>query len=86
MKKLIILSVLATLFLTTNLKAQELSPYFKVADLIQNIETVSTSLNDALLTDGWDVIGTYNPAGNSNLSVICFKILNCSFSSNICCS
>jgi hypothetical protein len=64
---------MTVLFLATNLNAQEeLSPYFKLTDLNEDVETVSAKLRAAINEGGWDVIGEYHPAENADLTVICF--------------
>ena len=73
MKKLVYVFGLIALFMGTSLTAQEtLSPYFKIADVNETIDVVSTQLQSAIETAGWEVIGEYHPAAKDEMFVFCF--------------
>jgi hypothetical protein len=52
--------------------AQEMSPYFKVAEMDGGISAISSQVKDVLAADGFFVIGEYSPANNADLFVLCF--------------
>ena len=72
MKK-ILLALFISAFCVFQVDAQEtLSPYFKVAELETTISEASQQVKDAIITNGYEVIGEYNPAHDENLFVVCF--------------
>lgn len=54
------------------LAGQSLSPYLKITEKKEPIQTVSKSVRDALQENGFEVLGTYHPADRSSLEVIAF--------------
>ena len=53
--------------------AQEtLSPYFKVTEMETSIAEASQQIKMAIVANGYEVIGEYNPAHDENLFVVCF--------------
>jgi len=70
MKKLILIVIVLG---ALQICAQEtLSPYFTVAELETSISEASQQVKDAVVANGYEIIGEYNPAHNENLFVICF--------------
>ena len=51
---------------------EELSPYFKVAEMNISVQEAATQVKEALTAAGFEVIGEYHPAQNENLYVVCF--------------
>ncbi|MCA0154360.1 hypothetical protein [Winogradskyella vincentii] len=51
---------------------QDLSPYIKVGKSTGSIESVASEVKNALKTNGFEILGTYNPSGKSTLKVIAF--------------
>jgi len=73
MKKLIWIAGIFMLLMVNNSFAQEeLSPYFKVAEIKGNMKDVGTQITEAITESGWEVIGEYNPANKEDMAVICF--------------
>lgn len=72
MKK-IFLATFAAIFSMLQLGAQEtLSPYFKVTGMEVSIADASQQIKKAVVANGYEVIGEYNPAQDENLLVVCF--------------
>lgn len=72
MKK-ILLAVLVSILYMVQISAQEsLSPYFKVAEMEMSVAEASQQVRDAIKSNGYDIIGEYNPAHDENLFVVCF--------------
>lgn len=71
MKKIII-CILIVLNTTFNVSAQNLSPYIKVGETTESIESISAKVVSALNNNKFTVLGTYNPSNNINLKVIAF--------------
>ena len=70
MKKLILIAIFLG---ALQICAQEtLSPYFTVAELETSISEASQQVKAAVVANGYEIIGEYNPAHNENLFVICF--------------
>ena len=67
---LIITSLLAWSF--GQLFAQSLSPYFKVAEMETSLQEAAEQVENAVTNAGYEVIGSYHPAQNKNLYVVCF--------------
>lgn len=55
-----------------NIKAQELAPYIKVGTSKSTIAQETDRVNQALQEMGFEIVGSYSPAGNSNFNVIAF--------------
>jgi len=73
MKKLIWITGIFLLLMSNSSFAQEeLSPYFKVAEIKGNMKDVGTQITEAITESGWNVIGEYNPANKEDMAVICF--------------
>jgi len=71
MKKLIFCS-LAILILNFATIAQDLSPYIKVGESTKTMQLISDEVTNALQNNSFEILGEYNPEGNSNLKVIVF--------------
>lgn len=71
MKHLVLVFSLFIAFQTT-LTGQDLAPYIQVADIQGSVAGVSQQVNDALNDAGFEVLGTYQPAGSQALKVIAF--------------
>ena len=71
MKK-IILSLVATLLIGYYSFSQELSPYIKVGELTESIQSVYDKVISTLEGSNFTVLGTYNPSNKSHLKVIVF--------------
>jgi len=73
MKKLVVLLGLCLGFLTTsNAQEQKQSPYKKIGSFTQPVSTIAGSVEAALKTAGFEILGTYNPESNPNLKIIAF--------------
>jgi len=73
MKKLLTLSLLfLTMWETTNAQEQKLAPYIKIGQFNEDISTLSRTIEQALKTANFEILGTYNPENNPNLKVIVF--------------
>lgn len=73
MKKLLILSLLfLTMWGTTNAQEQKLAPYIKIGQFNEDISALSSTIEQALKTANFDILGTYNPENNPNLKIIAF--------------
>jgi len=73
MKKISLFVVMMITLISLNSVAQEeLSPYFKVAELNGNMEETAAQVSEAITTGGFEVIGKYSPAEKSEFLVICF--------------
>ena len=55
-----------------NVSAQKLAPYIKVGESSKSVEQISEEVQNALTTNSFEILGTYNPEGKSNLKVIVF--------------
>lgn len=74
MKKLgLILFLLSGLFVLSATAQDEISPYFKVAELSGSLSEVSAQVTNVLNSSGFQVIGEYHPGENEGLFVICFS-------------
>lgn len=54
------------------LSGQDLAPYIKVGETGESIQAVSEKVENALRTDGFEVLGRYNPENSKSLRVIAF--------------
>ncbi len=71
MKKLVVICM--SLLLSLGLLAQdELSPYFKVSTSDAQISVLAEQVKETIKSNGFEVIGSYHPAENKSLFVICF--------------
>jgi len=71
MKKCI-LSVFAIVFLGFYSFGQDLSPYIKVGKSTESIDSVANKVISVLKTNGFQVLGAYNPSKKSTLKVVAF--------------
>ena len=71
MKK-IILGIIALVFFGFHTYGQELSPYIKVGKSAESIDSVASKVISALKTNGFQVLGAYNPSKKASLKVIAF--------------
>ncbi len=70
--KNLILSLLAALIFTHFSTAQELSPYIKIGETTESIQQTTENVINALKSNSFTVLGTYNPMNKSTLKVIAF--------------
>ncbi len=70
--KNLILSLLAALIFTHFSTAQELSPYIKIGETTESIQQTTENIINALKSNSFTVLGTYNPMNKSTLKVITF--------------
>ena len=71
MKKYI-LSLIALVFFGFHTYGQDLSPYIKVGKSTESIDSVANIVISALKTNGFQVLGAYNPSKKATLKVIAF--------------
>lgn len=71
MKK-VILSLVATLVIGYYSFSQELSPYIKVGELTESIQSAYDKVISTLEGDNFTILGTYNPSNKSSLKVVVF--------------
>ncbi len=73
MKKLsLILVLLSGLFAISANAQEDISPYFKVAELSGSLTDATTQVKEVITSNGFQVIGEYHPGENEGLFVICF--------------
>jgi hypothetical protein len=73
MKKLTLIFVLLSgLFAIQATAQEEISPYFKVAELSGSLADVTMQVKEIITNNGFKVIGEYHPAQKDGLFVICF--------------
>jgi uncharacterized protein (DUF302 family) len=70
--KTLIVTCLITIGVFFNSSAQKLAPYIKVGESSKTVEQVSEEIQKTLITNSFEILGTYNPEGKSNLKVIVF--------------
>jgi hypothetical protein len=71
MKNLIFSSILILMF-GVNSFAQDLSPYIKIGESNESIQQITEKVVNALESNSYTVLGTYNPSNKSSLKVIAF--------------
>ena len=71
MRKLIFSSI-AILGIVFHSIGQELAPYIKIGESSETIQQVSDKVIEALKTNSFTVLGTYNPSNKNTLKVIAF--------------
>ena len=71
MKKAI-LSLVTTLVIGYYSFSQELSPYIKVGELTESIQSAYDKVISNLEGDNFTILGTYNPSNKSSLKVVVF--------------
>jgi len=69
MKKLLTIGLLITFGFIT---ASAISPYLKVASLSGSIPEASEKVTELLTTQGYEVLGQYQPGGNPDLFVVVY--------------
>ena len=69
MKKLLAIGLLISFGL---ISASAISPYLKVASLSGSIPEASEKVSELLTTQGYEVLGQYQPGGNPDLYVLVF--------------
>lgn len=70
--KNLIFSSIAILMIIISSFAQDLTPYIKIGDSNESIQQVSQKVINALESNAYTVLGTYNPSNKSTLKVIAF--------------
>ncbi len=58
--------------ITGTLFGQELAPYIRVSETRESMDITSGKVVDALKSNGFEVLGTYQPASRGDLEVIAF--------------
>ncbi|NNK74356.1 MAG: hypothetical protein HKO94_14300 [Flavobacteriaceae bacterium] len=71
--KSILTGVMAFVLSISYIAAQEIAPYVKIGESTESINAVSDKVVDALKSNGFMVLGSYNPANKTNLKVIVFS-------------
>ncbi len=71
MKKYI-LSALSFVIIQCYVFGQDLSPFIKIGKSTESIESVTNKVERVLKDNGFEVLGSYNPGGNSTLKVVAF--------------
>lgn len=71
MKK-VVLSIVATLVIGFYSFSQELSPYIKVGELNESMQSSFDRVVEALKANNFTVLGSYNPSGKASLKVVAF--------------
>jgi len=67
-----IFSSIAILGIVFHSIGQELAPYIKIGESSETIQQISDNVVEALKTNSFTVLGTYNPSNKSTLKVIAF--------------
>lgn len=70
--KNLIFSSIAILMISISSFAQDLTPYIKIRDSNESIQQVSQKVINALESNAYTVLGTYNPSNKNTLKVIAF--------------
>jgi len=70
--KNLIFSSIAILMISISSFAQDLTPYIKIGDSNESIQQVSQKVINALESNAYTVLGTYNPSNKNTLKVIAF--------------
>ncbi|MCP4884472.1 MAG: hypothetical protein GY908_11845 [Flavobacteriales bacterium] len=65
--------ILAVLFISTGLSAQELSPYILVGDTPDKLDATEQTVTAALEASGFEILGTYHAENNQTLKVIVYS-------------
>jgi len=65
--------ILAVLFISTSLSAQELNPYILVGDSPNTLDATEQTVKEALKASGFEILGTYHPENNQTLKVIVYS-------------
>lgn len=73
MKRLLIVTALL-MIISGSLSA--ISPYFKLAEKEGSLESLETTITEALKTSNYEILGSYNVANNDNFKVIVFTNSN----------
>src|SRR5210317_1748358 len=68
----LIITCLLVIGITYTSSAQKIAPYIKIGESSNSVEQISEEIQKALNTHSFEILGTYNPAGKSNLQVIVF--------------
>jgi hypothetical protein len=70
MKKIIFL--ISVLFFSVGITAQSIQPYFSVGAFENGLDDQAAIINKAVTGGGFEVIGSYHPADDPDLFVMCF--------------
>lgn len=76
MKNLILSSIVFLFFVGSFAQNISLSPYIKVGESSESIQQVSDNVINALKSNSFTILGTYNPSNKSSLKVITFTKTN----------
>ncbi|RUT78611.1 hypothetical protein [Ancylomarina longa] len=72
MKKLAFLILSLICIQTAIAQNTKLAPFFKIGTSDESISALSTTIKSNLESNGFKIIGEYNPEANPNLGVVCF--------------
>ena len=73
MKKIsLVLGFIVLIFVMNTQAQEELSPYLKFNNINEDSKTLQTKIENLIVENGWQVIGSYNPAEDPGLTVVCF--------------
>ncbi len=64
--------IISAILFSLGVSAQSLQPYYSVGTFDNDLDGQAAILNKAITDGGYKVIGSYHPAGDPNLFVICF--------------
>jgi hypothetical protein len=67
-KKLVVFTMLLGFFIS----AQAISPYFLIGNLSGDIGSIELKVEEALQSEGFEILGKYKPGNNTNFSVIVY--------------
>ena len=71
MKNIFISSIFILIFSTGSF-GQALSPYLKIGETTETMQQASEKITEALQSNSFTILGTYNPSNKSTLKVIAF--------------
>lgn len=66
------ISLMVVMMASFHTTAQDLSPYIKIGETNESLQATSEAVVQALQTNAFTILGTYNPANNPSLLVIAF--------------
>jgi hypothetical protein len=72
MKKIILILICFAWIQTSHAQDNQMSPFFKIGTSQSDINSLVSSTKQNLETNGFKILGEYQPASNQDLYVICF--------------
>ena len=70
--KRFIISIFVMVIASQQIQAQKISPYIKVGDVTESMTQISQRVIKALKSNGFTIVGAYNPENKASLKVIAF--------------